>query len=357
MCPLREVDEISIITPSADNYIDAAIFEDPKVSVHAFRVLVSPVSFSKLPQLVHPLDFFKLVKLYKSSDIFLVLTMPTVALYLVFLLCKLRLLPDSKIFQVLHDFVLFVIPSESQKKLVQMTDLYKKCFLNVPKRYIANSLSTKNDAARFWGLTPDKIDVVYFASFVEPGNVRTTFGSNKILIVSDIARRKNHVRLLEAFDILQQECPDTELVIVGSVIEPVPEFESLIANIKAKNSDIKITRCSHLSDRDIVSLYREADVFVYPSLYEGFGLPVLEAMACGCPVITSNVSSLPEVAGDAAILVDPHDSTGIARAIITVLKDDELKRKMSRRGLEQAKKFSWEKTAKDFLQLFETKNG
>ena len=353
MCTLREVDEISIITPSADNFIDAAILENPKVSPHTFRVLVSPISFSKLRHLVHPIDFFKLVKLYKNSDAFLVLTMPTVALYFVFLLCKLRLLPDSKIFQMLHDFVLFVFPSDSQKKLVQMTDLYEKCFLNVPKRYVANSLATKNDAMRFWGLTADKIDVVHLASFVEPGNARTSFGSNKILIVSDIARRKNHVRLLESFDSLQQECPDTELVIVGNVIEPVPEFESLIANIEANNSDIKITRCNHLSDHDIISLYNEADVFVYPSLYEGFGLPVLEAMACGCPVITSNVSSLPEVAGDAALLVDPYDPTDIARAIITVLKDDELKRKMSKRGLEQAKKFSWEKAAKDFLQVFE----
>ena len=230
---------------------------------------------------------------------------------------------------------------------------HEKWFLDVPKKYAADSLSTKNDAVRFWGLAADKIDVIYLASFVKPRNARTKFGSNKILIVSDIARRKNHVRLLEAFDMIQQECPNTELVVVGSVIEPVPGFESLIAEMQAKNSDIKITRCHHLSDRDIVSLYNEADVLVYPSLYEGFGLPVLEAMACGCPVITSNVSSLPEVAGDAAILVDPQNPNAIARAIITVLKDDTLKRELSERGVEQAKKFSWEETAQAFLEMFD----
>ena len=353
MSTFDEVDEISIITPSADNYVDAAILKNGKVSAHPFRVLVSPISFSKLPRLVHPVDFFKLVKLYKNSDVFLVLTMPTVALYFVFLLCKLRLLPGSKIFHVLHDFALFVFPSDSQKKLVQMTDFYQKWFLNVPTRYIADSLSTKNDAGRFWGLAADKIDVIHLASFIEPRNARTTFGSNTILIVSDIARRKNHVRLLEAFDLIQQECSYAELVIVGNVIEPVPEFESLIADMQAGNSDRKITRCNHLSDHDFVSLYNEADVLVYPSLYEGFGLPVLEAMACGCPVITSNVSSLPEVTGDAAILVDPSDPKAIARAMIRVLKDDDLKREMSKRGVEQAKKFSWEKTAKAFLEVFD----
>ncbi|MCJ7762431.1 glycosyltransferase family 4 protein, partial [Candidatus Bathyarchaeota archaeon] len=134
---------------------------------------------------------------------------------------------------------------------------------------------------------------------------------------------------------------------------PVPEFESLIADMQAEHGDRKVTRCNHASDQDIISLYSEADVFVYPSLYEGFGLPVLEAMACGCPVITSNVSSLPEVAGDAAILVDPQDPNAIARAIITVLKDDKLKRELSERGVEQAKKFSWEKTAQDFLEVFD----
>jgi len=353
MSTFDEVDEISIITPSADNYVDAAILENDKVSTHAFRVLASPISFSKLPDLFHLIDFIKLVKLYKNSDVFLVLSMPTVALFFVFFLCKVRLLPDSKIFYVLHDFALFVFPSDSQKKLVKMTDIYQKWFLNVPTRYIADSLSTKNDAVRFWGLAARKIDVIYLASFIEPRNARTTFGSNKILIVSDIARRKNHIRLLEAFDMIQQECPNTELVVVGSVIEPVPEFESLIAEMQAKNSDIKITRCHHLSDRDIVSLYNEADVLVYPSLYEGFGLPVLEAMACGCPVITSNVSSLPEVVGNAAILVDPNDPKAIARAMIAVLKDNELKREMSKRGVEQAKKFSWETTAKDFLEAFD----
>jgi glycosyltransferase involved in cell wall biosynthesis len=101
----------------------------------------------------------------------------------------------------------------------------------------------------------------------------------------------------------------------------------------------------------MLSLYDQADIFVYPSLYEGFGLPVLEAMACGCPVIASNVSSLPEVVGDAALLVDPYDIEALAQAMLTVLEDDDLKRQMSKRGITQARKFSWQKAGDELLAV------
>jgi glycosyltransferase involved in cell wall biosynthesis len=107
----------------------------------------------------------------------------------------------------------------------------------------------------------------------------------------------------------------------------------------------------YVPDSELLSLFAEADVFVFPSLYEGFGLPVLEAMACGCPVITSNVSSLPEVVGDAALLVDPYNVEALAQAMLTVLEDDELKKEMSKKGIAQAQKFSWDKAGAEFLAL------
>src|SRR5660398_271743 len=96
----------------------------------------------------------------------------------------------------------------------------------------------------------------------------------------------------------------------------------------------------YVSDSEVLSLYAKADVFVYPSLYEGFGLHVLEAMACGCPVITSNVSSLPEVVGDEALLVDPYNVEALAQAMLTVLEDDELKKEISKIGITQSQKIS-----------------
>jgi glycosyltransferase involved in cell wall biosynthesis len=121
----------------------------------------------------------------------------------------------------------------------------------------------------------------------------------------------------------------------------------------SRNKGIKISLYGYATDEEIVSLYRNAAVFVYPSLYEGFGLPVLEAMAQGCPVIASNVSSLPEVVGDAAVLVDPFNTTEIAEAMIKVLADDELKREMSVKGINRAKLFSWDRTAEQYVKVFD----
>lgn len=109
----------------------------------------------------------------------------------------------------------------------------------------------------------------------------------------------------------------------------------------------------YISDGDLPALYNAADLFVYPSLYEGFGLPPLEAMACGCPVITSNTSSLHEVVGDAGIMVDPYDVDRLADAMHKVLSNDGLREDMIKKGLERAEMFSWEKTARETLKVYE----
>ena len=109
---------------------------------------------------------------------------------------------------------------------------------------------------------------------------------------------------------------------------------------------------SYVSDQDLVSFYNAADVFAFPSLYEGFGLPVLEAMACGTPVVASNAASLPEVVGDAGLLADPHSSEALAKTIASVLEDSELAAELSRRGLERARQFTWERTARGTLAVY-----
>ena len=108
----------------------------------------------------------------------------------------------------------------------------------------------------------------------------------------------------------------------------------------------------YVSERELARYYSSARLLAYPSLYEGFGLPPLEAMACGCPVVTSNVSSLPEVVGDAGITVDPNDTDGLAQAMRRVLTDSKLREDMIKKGLEQAKKFSWEKAAEQTLEVY-----
>jgi glycosyltransferase involved in cell wall biosynthesis len=108
-----------------------------------------------------------------------------------------------------------------------------------------------------------------------------------------------------------------------------------------------------VSDEDLPMFYNCADIFVYPSLYEGFGLPPLEAMACGIPVITSNTSSLPEVIGDAGIMVDPTDDKSLSDAMYSVLTDKELWQHMSNNGLQRSKIFTWEKAAKEILEIYD----
>ena len=231
--------------------------------------------------------------------------------------------------------------------------VWKCYFAHVPVRYIAVSESTKKEALRYWGPEAADIAVIHHGSFITPKRPRTHFGSKKILAVSSISPRKNQLRLIKAFELVHRNNPSSgaELMIVGHKRKDIPGLDSTLRDIRNRDKGIKITLAGYLTDSEIISLYEEADVFVCPSLYEGFGLPVLEAMACGCPIIASNVFSLPEVVGEAGMLVDPYDVEMIARALSTVLENDELKREMSRKGIEQAQKFSWERAGVEWLAV------
>ena len=122
--------------------------------------------------------------------------------------------------------------------------------------------------------------------------------------------------------------------------------------VESLNLSNEVIFTDFVPETDLPAYYSGAEVSVLPSLYEGFGFPVLEAMACACPVITSNTSSLPEVVGKAGIMVDPHDTDSLAQAMMQVLTDSELSNNMIRKGLEQSKRFSWEKTARETLEVY-----
>jgi alpha-1,3-rhamnosyl/mannosyltransferase len=128
-----------------------------------------------------------------------------------------------------------------------------------------------------------------------------------------------------------------------------PDWESDLERLKLRE---RVVCTGYVDEEALACLYSGAAAFVYPSWYEGFGLPVLEAMACGCPVICSNTSSLPEVAGDAAILIDPRDVEGLANALDTVLDDSALQQSLAQLGLKKAAEFSWENTALRTLEVF-----
>ena len=224
-------------------------------------------------------------------------------------------------------------------------------------RIIVVSESTRRDLIDLYRVDPARVTVVPLGvdgSVFRPADpevvaaVRSRFGIDGpyLLYLGGIEPRKNLPNLLAAFARLT---PQLSLVIAGSGVGWNPEGTDLLGQALAGLPDgvrTRVHRTGYVSESEKVALLSGAEAFVYPSLYEGFGLPVLEAMACGTPVVTSNVSSLPEVAGDAAVLVDPADPAAIAEGIDRSLGDVELHLRLVAAGLERAERFSWEETAR-----------
>jgi glycosyltransferase involved in cell wall biosynthesis len=170
------------------------------------------------------------------------------------------------------------------------------------------------------------------------------------LFVGKLEARKNIVRILEAFDAFRHECRDpVQLVLAG---RRTPLTEGLDEIIRQRGLASQVVEIGYVPDADLPLLYRAAHAFVFPTLWEGFGIPVLEAMACGTPVITSNLSSLPEVAADAALLVDPRRSDDIAQAMLRLWREPALHRELTTRGLANASRFSWERTARETSAVY-----
>jgi glycosyltransferase involved in cell wall biosynthesis len=220
-------------------------------------------------------------------------------------------------------------------------------------RVLTVSEASKRDILRFFHIPPEKIDVIYNGiddhfwtppseDVVERVRERYQLNDPFLLYAGNIKPHKNLERLIEAFERLRGEgFADLKLLIIG---DEISKYAALRRAVHRHHLHKHVRFFGFVPDDTLAVLYRLADVFVFPSLYEGFGLPPLEAMASGTPVVTSNVSSLPEVAGDAALLVDPRDSEAIAGAIRMVLTDRKLREDLRRRGLERARAFSWEQS-------------
>jgi glycosyltransferase involved in cell wall biosynthesis len=223
------------------------------------------------------------------------------------------------------------------------------------------SEASKRDILHFFKVPPEKIMVVYNAIderfWVEPAQedvarVRERYQLDHrfVLYAGNIKPHKNLVRLIEAFDDLRKSgMEDLKLLIIGDEISKLPALRRAVHQHKLHK---QVRFLGYLPDETLAILYRLAAVFVFPSLYEGFGLPPLEAMASGAPVVTSNVSSLPEVAGDAAVLVDPHDVDSIADGMRRVLTDPALASELRRKGPLRAREFSWERSVARTRDLY-----
>ncbi len=219
---------------------------------------------------------------------------------------------------------------------------------------------SKREIIRFFPEAADRVVVVHngvHARFRPLGTPREASNLPKrglnapyVLFVGTLEQGKNVARLIEAFDRIAPEFPQHELYIAG---DRGWLYEGIFEAAKRARASSRIRFLGHVSDDGVVELLNFCDVFVFPSLYEGFGLPPLEAMACGAPVVTSNTSSIPEVVGDAALQVDPTDVDALAQAIARVLGDPSLRALLREKGLARAKAFSWKKAARETLIAYQ----
>jgi glycosyltransferase involved in cell wall biosynthesis len=254
-----------------------------------------------------------------------------------------------------HDLIPLKYPEVSPKWKYYY--LYALPFLlKQSQRIICVSEYTKQDLVANYALDPNSIDVVYngyaqdlFYPQANPAILEQYNLDKYLLYVGDMRFYKNLSRCLEAFDSLPLQ--DYQFVITGKKDDFFyPEIKRQTAKLAAKE---RIIFLDYVPTADLPGLYSMAQALVFPSLYEGFGLPILEAMACGCPVITSKVTSIPEVAGDSVFYVDPYDVDSIAQGMYQIITNPELSTNLRHQGLTRAKKFSWDKTAAGVAQVLD----
>jgi len=257
------------------------------------------------------------------------------------------------------DLTPFIVPNESKHGRPLIYKLLFNETLKKANKIISISESTRNDLVEYFDIESDKIVTIPLAVnalYKHLPTEKTTIVKQKyninypyILYVGTLEARKNIARLIKAFYKLRKQGVSHKLIIVGKRGWKYKEIFDIIRELHLE-SDVIFT--GYVRENDLPALYSAADVFVYPSIYEGFGLPLLEAMACGTPVITSNASSLPEVVNDAAVTVNPYDTDSLTNAIYAILSNNDLRSDLVRKGYKRAASYSWDKCASRTVQVY-----
>lgn len=267
----------------------------------------------------------------------------------------------GKTIVTIHDIDFIKIPDYLEKGWVKYKGKYTQLSIKRANIIITISNYMKNELMESLGVPEEKIRVIYqgvspeFTILKNKENlheIRKKYGIKipYILFVGTFHKNKNLIRLVDAFHRLKMSSHlPHQLVLAGGKGELTADLHQSIRKLKIEEA---VILPGYISEEDIYTVYNNSDLFVFPSLFEGFGIPVLEAMACGVPVVASNVCSLPEVVGDAGLLVDPMNVDSIAEGIYKVLSDKELRYDLIKKGLKRAKLFSWEKTAKETIEIY-----
>lgn len=274
------------------------------------------------------------------------------------LLMPLRSIPTVL---TVHDLIFLRLPEHHKPLNRWYLNLALPLYCRRADHIIAISQATRRDLMAAYDVPPDRVTVVHEAADArfrpQPPEVVAAvcadydLSERYLLFVGTIEPRKNLCRLLDAFETLRAEGLTDALVIVGKRGWLYGDF---FTHLEESPTQEAVLFPGYVPDDDLPAIYAGAQALAFPSLYEGFGLPALEAMACGTPVACSATSSLPEVAGDAALYFDPRDVAAITEALRRLLSDVDLGADLRKRGLEQAAKFSWQRVAAETEGVYET---
>ncbi len=320
---------------------ELSIIRHPKGYDYSIKNQIIPYTISSAGMMVWSCAVAAQKHLIADLDI---VHSPTLALF--------PIKPHDNYVLTVHDIIFKKFPQFLPKGTVRHTNLFFNRNLTLADKIIADSESTKNDLVLEYKVPIDKITVIPVAADQiyhklperEILKIKEKYAlfNPFILYVGTIEPRKNITLILKAFAHCQKFLPEYNLVIAGKKGWYYNEIYHTLSQLHIHE---KVIFLGYIPLEDLPGLYNAADLFVYPSLYEGFGLPPLEAMQCGTPVITSNVSSLPEVVGKDGMMIDPLDKNGLSQMLIKILTDDEYYQYQKEYGKERSKLFSWKKTA------------
>lgn len=263
------------------------------------------------------------------------------------------------------DTIPLIFKNKSRLSLDQFFINYSITAMKKADRIITISNHTKKDLIKYTGISPEKIETVYLGvdehfKKLNPDKIKKIgykyqLPDKFILYLGSEQPRKNFPNLIKAFYKLKKTGYFNEIKLLKVGRPQIDDYKrgkifNLINKLKLQKDVVFI---DYIPEEDLSGIYNAADLFVYPSSYEGFGLPPLEAMACGTPVITSNTSSLPEVVGDAGLMVDPDEVDALAEAMYEVLSNDSLRKELSDKGSKRARMFNWNDTARKTLKIYE----
>lgn len=267
-----------------------------------------------------------------------------------------------------HDIIPYIFhhqknQSSYQNPLHRLFDKLSLMGIKKAQKIIAISEFTKKTLVETLSVPQDKIEVVLYGLDQEvfrPVNISESFRTRYnlpteyryVLYVGSEVPRKNLSRLIQAFAQLKSRMPKVKLIKVGTPEYPLghQQLQKLIEDLSLKDD---VLFYNHPGEEDLINFYNVGDLFAFPSLYEGFGMPPLEAMACGTPVMSSHAASLPEVVGDAALIVDPYDTNAMAETMYQILSNPSLQEELRHKGIERAQTFTWQRAARETVAVYQ----